>query len=250
MTDQYVFYLLYSFFQGFTEFLPISSSGHLNILEILHQGGDTRNLNYETTAHMGTLIALCLYLYSIGHFKINNIRLNFFPICIATVPGVLVGLALKFFDYSIVSIRIIGLSSIFGALLLYFAEAGYFKFTINNRFNKFLIAGIFQCLAFIPGFSRSGACITAFILLNENRKEASIFSLYLGLPIIGISFLGNITNINDFFIDGNVILIFFASFIFALLTLIYFIKLINNISFKPFIIYRLILGIILLTVFS
>ena len=250
MTDQYIFYLLYSFVQGFTEFLPISSSGHLNILEILHQGGNTRNLNYETTAHMGTLIALCFYLYSIGHFKMNNIRLNFFPICIATVPGVLVGLALKFFDYSIVSIRIIGLSSIFGALLLYFAEAAYFKFTIKNRFYKFLIAGILQCLAFFPGFSRSGACITAFLLLNENRKEASIYSLYLGLPIIGISFLGNITNINDFFIDSNVILIFFASFVFAFLTLIYFIKLINNISFKPFIIYRIILGIILLAVFS
>ena len=250
MTEKYIFYLFYSFIQGVTEFLPISSSGHLNILEILYNGADKRNLYYETTAHIGSLIALCLYLYSNGYFKLSNVKLNFFPICIATVPAILVGLILKFFDHSGVNLKIIGLSSILGALLLYFAEASSFKLIIKNRIYKFLLAGIFQCLAFIPGFSRSGACITAFLLFNENRRDASILSLYLGLPIISISFLGNVIDIDEFYLDFSVILIFFASFVFALITIIFFIKLINNISFKPFIIYRLLLGIIILTFFG
>ena len=247
MTEKSIFYLIYSFIQGFTEFLPISSSGHLNILEILYNESETRNIYYETTAHIGSLIALCFYLYINGHFKSNNIKNNFFPISIATIPAVIVGIALKFLGLSLINLKIIGFASILGAILLYYADSNhYFKINIKNKFFKFLFAGMFQCLAFIPGFSRSGACITAFLLLGENRKSSSILSLYLGIPIILISFLSNIIEIKDFYFDSNVLLIFFASFFFALITLIFFIKLINKISFKPFIVYRLFLGLFLI----
>jgi len=247
MTEKSIFYIIYSFIQGFTEFLPISSSGHLNILEILFNGSEIRNLHYETTAHFGSLIALCFYLYLNGHFKVINLKINFFPICIATIPAVIVGIIIKFFGYSLINLKIIGFASIFGAILLYFADSNHsFKIQISNKFYKYLIAGIFQCLAFIPGFSRSGACITAFLLLNENRRDSSILSLYLGLPIILISFFSNILEMNEFYFDYNIVLIFFASLLFALVTLIFFIKLINKISFKPFIFYRLFLGVILI----
>ena len=247
MTEKSIFYIIYSFIQGFTEFLPISSSGHLNILEILFNGSEIRNLHYETTAHFGSLIALCFYLYLNGHFKGINLKINFFPICIATIPAVIVGIIIKFFGYSLINLKIIGFASIFGAILLYFADSNHsFKIQISNKFYKYLIAGIFQCLAFIPGFSRSGACITAFLLLNENRRDSSILSLYLGLPIILISFFSNILEMNEFYFDYNIVLIFFASLLFALVTLIFFIKLINKISFKPFIFYRLFLGVILI----
>ena len=247
MTEKSIFYIIYSFIQGFTEFLPISSSGHLNILEILYNGSETRNLYYETTAHIGSLIALFFYLGTNGHFKLNNVKNYFFPICVATIPSVMVGIALKFLGYSLINLKIIGFASILGAILLYFADSyHFFKINIKNKFFKFLFAGIFQCLAFIPGFSRSGACITAFLLLGENRKSSSILGLYLGIPIILISFLSNIIEIKDFYFDSNVLLIFFASFLFALITLIFFIKLINKISFKPFIVYRLFLGLFLI----
>ena len=251
MTEKSIFYIIYSFIQGFTEFLPISSSGHLNILEILYNGSEIRNLYYETTAHIGSLLALCFYLCANGHFKLNNVKNYFFPIGVATIPAVIVGIALKFLGYSLINLKIIGFASILGAILLYFADSNhYFKINISNKFFKFLFAGMFQCLAFIPGFSRSGACITAFLLLGENRKSASILSLYLGIPIILISFFSNIIEIKDFYFDSNVVLIFFASFLFALITLIFFIKLINKISFKPFIIYRLFLGVFLILLIS
>ena len=247
MTEKSIFYIIYSFVQGFTEFLPISSSGHLNILELLFNENETRNIYYETTAHIGSLIALCFYLYINGHFKSYNVKNNFFPICIATIPAVIVGIALKFLGYSFINLKIIGFASILGAILLYFSDSNqYFKINIKNKFIKFLFAGIFQCLAFIPGFSRSGACITAFLLLGENRKSASVLSLYLGIPIILISFLSNIIEIKDFYFDSIILLIFFASFLFALITLIFFIKFINKISFKPFIVYRLFLGAFLI----
>lgn len=251
MTEKSIFYIFYSFIQGFTEFLPISSSGHLNILEILYNRNETRNLNYETTAHLGSLLALCFYLFINGHFKISNIKTNFFPISVATIPAIIVGGILTFFDYSLINLKIIGFASIFGAILLYLADSNHhLKIKINNKYYKYLFAGAFQCLAFVPGFSRSGACITAFLLLNENRKSASILSLYLGLPIILISFLSNIFAMKEFYFDSNVILIFLASLLFALITIIFFIKLINKISFKPFIIYRLFLGAILLLLVS
>ncbi len=63
MTIDYLFYALYSIIQGITEFIPISSSGHLNLLELLNDNNNSRNYLYETTAHFSSLLALVFYLY-------------------------------------------------------------------------------------------------------------------------------------------------------------------------------------------
>ena len=90
----YIFYPIYSIIQGITEFIPISSSGHLNILEIIVNNENSRNLLYETTAHMASLLALLLYLLKNDHFSKANIKLNFIPITLATIPAAIVGLTL------------------------------------------------------------------------------------------------------------------------------------------------------------
>ena len=74
---EYIFYTIYGLIQGITEFIPISSSGHLNIIEILFTKTDTRNLLYETTAHFASLLALLIYLFKNGHFKLSNFQSNF-----------------------------------------------------------------------------------------------------------------------------------------------------------------------------
>ena len=251
MTIDYLFYFLYSFIQGITEFIPISSSGHLNLLELLYNKGNSRNYLYETTAHFSSLLALVFYLYKQKHLEFNNIKLNFIPITLATIPAIVIGALLILFEVNFFSFQIIGYTSIIGGILLYLSDLKIFQvIKISDKKIKFLLAGLFQCLAFLPGFSSSGSCIFVFRLMGENRKNSSVMSLYLGMPIIFISFLSNIRDVDVIQFDFNLLIIFVFTFIFAYLTLRLFISHINDIGFKPFVIYRLIFGLIILFLLS
>jgi undecaprenyl-diphosphatase len=211
---------------------------------------NSRNLLYETTAHMASLLALLLYLLKNDHFSKVNIKLNFIPITLATIPAVIVGLTLITLQYDFVNIKLIGITSIVGAILLYISDIKIFhKMKIESLQLRFIIAGLFQCLAYLPGFSRSGSCIIAFRLLGETRKSSSVKSLYLGIPIILLSFISNLRNLESVSLDYNLLIIFFVTFITAYLTLIFFINFINKIGFKPFVIYRIILGVLILVLF-
>ncbi len=250
MTNENFFYIFYSIIQGITEFIPISSSGHLNIIELIFVNLEERNFLYETTAHFASLLALILYLYQNKYFEFSNIKVNFFPIFFATIPAVLVGFIMISLKVNIISLKIIGITSIIGGLMLYFSDMKQFqRLELKSRAIKFFLAGMFQCLAFIPGFSRSASCIIAFRLLGEERRVSSIYSLYLGIPIITISFLSNFKDFKNMVIDINLIIIFLVTFISAYITLNLFINFINKISFTPFVIYRILLGLIILSIF-
>tara|TARA_B100001059_G_scaffold2223_1_gene1824 strand:- start:947 stop:1699 length:753 start_codon:yes stop_codon:yes gene_type:complete len=250
MTNESFFYIFYSIIQGITEFIPISSSGHLNFIEFIFVNFEGRNFLYETTAHFSSLLALLLYLLKNQYFEFTNIKINFFPIIFATIPAVLVGYIMISLKIDVISLRIIGYSSILGGLMLYFSDKQKFqRVKIKSRLLKFFVAGIFQCLAFIPGFSRSASCIIAFRLLGEERRDSSIFSLYLGIPIITVSFLSNFRDLGNMIIDINLIIIFFITFVSAYITLSLFINFINKISFTPFVIYRILFGLIILNIF-
>ena len=250
MTNENFFYIFYSLIQGITEFIPISSSGHLNIIELIFVNLEERNFLYETTAHFASLLALLLYLLKNKYLEFSNIKVNFFPIIFATVPAVLVGFIMISLKINIISLKIIGFASIFGGLMLYFSDMKQFqRLEVKSRVLKFFLAGVFQCLAFIPGFSRSASCIIAFRLLGEERRVSSIYSLYLGMPIIAISFLSNFKDLKNMFIDINLVIIFIVTFISAYITLNLFINFINKISFTPFVIYRILLGLIILSIF-
>ncbi len=247
MTSEIIFYIFYSLIQGITEFIPISSSGHLNILEIFLKSIESRNFLYETSAHFASLLALIIYLLTHDHFTKSNIKDNFKVLVYATMPAVFLGLVFKFYDLNFISLKLIAYTSIIGAVLLYISDKSErFQLKVANKNTKFILAGIFQCLAFLPGFSRAGSCIIAFRLLGEDRKYSSIYSLYMGIPIIGLSFFSNINYFETFIFDKNLIIIFITTFIVAYTTLSVFIRVINRISFTPFVIYRIIMGIILL----
>ena len=249
MTNENFLYIFYSLVQGITEFIPISSSGHLNIIELIFVNLEERNFLYETTAHFASLLALFLYLLRNKYFEFSNIKVNFFPIIFATVPAVLVGFIMISLKINIISLKIIGFASIFGGLMLYFSDKKQFqRLKVKSRVLRFFLAGVFQCLAFIPGFSRSASCIIAFRLLGEERKVSSIYSLYLGIPIILISFLSNFKDLKNTVIEINLVIIFIVTFISAYITLNLFINFINKISFTPFVVYRILLGLIILSI--
>jgi len=250
MTNENFFYIFYSLIQGITEFIPISSSGHLNLIEFIFTSSGERKFLYETTAHFSSLLALLLYLFKNKYFEFGNIKVNFFPIVFATIPAVLVGFIMISLKINIISLKIIGFASIFGGLMLYISDMKQFqKLKVMSTPLKFVLAGIFQCLAFIPGFSRSASCIIAFRLLGEERKASSIFSLYLGIPIIVISFLSNLRHLKSMIVDINLIIIFFVTFVSAYITLNLFINYINKMSFTPFVVYRILLGLFILNIF-
>ncbi len=246
MTYDNIFYILYSLIQGITEFIPVSSSGHLNILEIIFKNVESRNFLYETSAHFASLLALLLYLFIHEHLSKTNIRTNFKFIVYATIPAVFLGLIFKFYNLSFISLKLIGYTSIIGAILLYISDKMKYRVNFEGKSTKFIIAGLFQCLAFLPGFSRAGSCIIAFRLVGEDRKYSSIYSLYMGVPIIGLSFFSNLKNFENFFIDKNLTIIFVTTFFTTYITVFLFIKIINRIGFTPFVIYRILIGIILL----
>ena len=251
MTNFEFFYIYYGLIQGITEFIPISSSGHLNILEIFFKSLESRNYLYETSAHFASLLALLLYLFVNKHFSNSNIKAYWKILIYATVPAIILGLILKFYDVSYVSLELIGYTSIAGAILLYVSDkTKRFKLKIKKRSTKFILAGFFQCLAFLPGFSRAGSCIIAFRIFEEDRKYSSIYSLYMGIPIICLSFFSNIKEFENFIVDKNLSIIFITSFFAAYFTISVFIKAINKIGFTPFVIYRILLGLILLIYLS
>jgi undecaprenyl-diphosphatase len=255
-------YFLIGIIQGVTEFLPISSSGHLVLFAQLTNWED-QGLFTDIAVHFGTLFAVIIYLRkdiyyfftNIFQFKILEDQI-IFKIILATLPAIILG----YFIYDYVSlyfrsIQLIALSSIVFAIILFFADRVKMESKGWNRvtYIEALIVGLFQVLAFIPGASRAGVTVTGARLLGYDRVNAARFSMILSIPIILASMTLSLINIlNEEYVAVNLYQSFFASlvaFITALLSIIFLMRFIKKANFNIFIIYRIVLGIILLVIY-
>ena len=255
-------YFLIGVIQGVTEFLPISSSGHLVLFAQLTNWED-QGLFTDIAVHFGTLFAVVIYLRKdIYYFFTNIFQFKIFEdqiilkIILATLPAIILG----YFIYDYVSlyfrnIQLIALSSIVFAIILFFVDRAK---TENKSWNKItyknaLIVGLFQVLAFIPGASRAGVTITGARLLGYDRLNSARFSMILSIPIILASMTLSLINIlNEEYVAVNLYQSFFASlvaFITALLSIMFLMRFIKKANFNIFIIYRIVLGIILLVIY-
>ena len=255
-------FILIGIIQGVTEFLPISSSGHLVLFAQLTNWED-QGLFTDIAVHFGTLFAVLIYLRKdIYYFFINIFQFKIFEdqiifkIILATLPAIILG----YFIYDYVSlyfrsIQLIALSSIIFAIILFFADRVKMESKSWNKITyiEALVVGLFQVLAFIPGASRAGVTITGARLLGYDRVNAARFSMILSIPIILASMTLSFINIfNEEYVAVNVYQSFFASlvaFITALLSIMFLMRFIKKANFNIFIIYRIILGIILLVVY-
>ena len=252
-------YFIIGIVQGFTEFLPVSSSGHLVLVSQLTSWQD-QGLFTDVAVHVGTLLAVIIYLRS----HITSLIKSFFSfqltqndnlikIIIATIPAVIVG----FFIFDFVQIyfrdiKVVAVTSVIFAALLFVAD--HFKIKIsswdNMSYFQAFIIGVFQVLAFIPGASRAGVTITGARFLGFDRSSAAIFSMLLSIPIILASlFLTSLDLISSSQVNINLYQSLYAAIvacITALVSINIMMRIIQSSTFNIFIIYRVLLGFILL----
>lgn len=256
--------LLLALIQGITEFLPISSSAHLILAPYLF-GYEDQGLAFDVAVHLGSLLAVVYYFRqqiiditrdwfkSLRQQKHNtqNAKMGWY-IIVATIPVVIVGgLFAGLVSTTLRSPSVIAVTTIVFGLLLWWADQrGKGQRQLKQlSWRDVLIIGLMQAIAIIPGTSRSGITMTAALMLGFDRQSASRFSFLIAIPTIAMSSLYMIAklmtsshSIDWFTLAAGVIFSAMA----ALLSITYFLRFIERIGMLPFVIYRLLLGLILI----
>jgi undecaprenyl-diphosphatase len=252
--------------QGFTEFLPISSSAHLILVPVLTSWED-QGLAFDVALHVGSLAAVVLYFRLelaamiaswcrslAGHGTDTEARLAWWVI-LATIPVGVAGLIFQ----NIIKVEMRSPLIMVGGLIVFGLLLGYADWRRRGSRNEYqlnlrdvLLIGAAQALALIPGTSRSGITMTAALLLGMNREASARFSFLLSIPVIllagGLETLGLLESSLDvdwWAMAGGTL----VSGISAYLCIHFFLVFIKRIGMQPFVVYRLILGIALLWLF-
>lgn len=250
--------------EGFTEFLPISSTGHLLLAQDLIGYKDTAEI-FAVVVQMGALGAVVWYYKedlagkTKDLFKGSKQAKQFWKIwIIATLPACVGGLLMvKVFDFSVNSL-VIALALIIGGVIIWLIE-NYHKTKpskLKPQFDKITTrqafgVGLYQVLALVPGVSRSGATIMGGVLCGFDRVTATAFSFYLSIPILFIAGAYKIVDGYDelsTISGGGVALLagVVASFITSFVVIGWLLKYVAKHDFKIFAYYRIILGLLIL----
>ena len=242
---------LLSLIQGITEFIPISSSSHL-ILFSNYTNFEEQSLLIDVSLHIGSFLAVLCYFYKDILDFIKN-KILFLKILISSIPVMIVGFFLVETNLieNLRNIKVIAWTTLIFGILLYFSDKRDLSKNIKSNFSfkSAIFIGAFQILSLIPGVSRSGITLTAARILNFNRFDSAKISFLLSLPTLGaVSLFGlnntlSSNNINFSLINMLCILL---SFLFSILTIKYFLYFVKKSSLNIFVIYRVLLGIILL----
>lgn len=252
--------------QGLTEFLPVSSSGHLILLPNLTNMAD-QGQAIDVAVHVGTLFAVVLYFWSdvkrglIGIPKMLTGDLSdpgaklAFLLAVATIPVILFGLALKMtgLDEGLRSITVIGWTMLIFGIVLYWADQAGKNIKTDAEWNlkDAIIMGLWQAVALIPGTSRSGITITAARQLGYKREDAAKLSMLMSIPTIlasGVLLGLEVISDADAALARDAAIGAVFAFVAAMLALTLMMRLLKSVSFTPYVIYRVALGIILLVI--
>jgi undecaprenyl-diphosphatase len=245
--------IVLSLIQGITEFLPISSSSHLILIS---DKFDFKNqdLTIDVSLHIGSFIAIMFFFRKdILNFFENKIL--FFYILISSLPIMIVGYLMveSSFIEKIRNIEVIAWTTTLFGILLYISDKFKLDKSIekNLNFKSIFFIGLLQIFSLIPGVSRSGIAITAARLLKFKRVDSAKLSFLLSIPILGAVSIFGLKNIilseNLSFTQVNLFSII-ISFLFSLITIKFFLKYINKFSLNIFVYYRVILGLVLLSI--
>lgn len=253
--------------EGLTEFAPVSSTGHMIIFDDLwlktdeFLGGPSAN-TFKIVIQLGSILAVVFVFWKrilslIGLYKIegeSTSKFNVIHVIVGVLPAGVFGLLFEdFIDEHLFSIETVIIGLIVGAFFMIVADKfGPDKPPIQSldeiSYSKALKVGIIQCISLWPGFSRSGSTISGGVLLGLDHKTAADFTFIMAVPIMlgasGLSLLKNWQDISmdhiSFYIVG-----FITAFVFALISIKFFLKLISRIKLVPFAVYRIALAAVL-----
>jgi len=258
---------LLAIIQGITEFLPISSSGHL-IIPAEIWGWPDQGLVFDVAVHLGSFVAVVYYFrlrileliwawfQSISRRDTSEESKLAWLIILATVPAGVTGFLLNdLVSQYARSIALVGSTSIVFGLLLYVSDGrkGKNGTLTDLTWKSALFIGFAQVLALLPGTSRSGVTMTAGLMMNMSRHAASQFSFLLAIPIIAAS---GLLELAQFYQSGATtsdwLIVLYGALLSAVVSYFcihYFLQLIQRTGFLPFVIYRVLLGLFLLTIY-
>lgn len=257
--------------EGLTEFAPVSSTGHMIIVDdFLFQSKELFSEpvanTFKIVIQLGSILAVVIvfkdrFLNLLGLKKnlkgqeLNTSRLKLSQVIVGLIPAGVLGLLFDdYIDEHLFNIKTVAIGLIIGAILMIIAD----KFgpkdpktkTVDQiTYKQALIVGLVQCISLWPGFSRSGSTISGGVLAGMNHSTASSFTFIMAVPIMaGASFLSLLKNWEYFSLDVLPFFIvgFISAFIFALVSIRFFLKLIDKIKLTPFAIYRIVLAVIIL----
>jgi undecaprenyl-diphosphatase len=266
--------LILGFVEGLTEFAPVSSTGHMIIVDDmwLHSkelfSMPVAN-TFKVVIQLGSILAVVIVfkdrfinMLHLNRSKKNGAesKLGFSHVIVGIIPAGIIGVLFEdYIDEHLFSINTVVIGLIAGAILMIIADfvqrKGHLKKldTVDKiSYMQALGMGLFQCLGLWPGFSRSGSTMAGGVLLGMSHRAAADFTFIMAVPIMagasGISLLKNWEHFTmdalPFFIAG-----FISAFVFALLSIKFFLKLIDKVKLVPFAIYRIVLGLLILVLY-
>jgi undecaprenyl-diphosphatase len=248
---------LIAIIEGLTEFLPISSTGHMMITTAVLGMEVTPFVKLFTIAiQLGAILSVVV-LYFKSFFKSVNFYLK---LVVAFIPSAIAGLLLgDWIDTQLENVFGVAIALFVGGIVLLFVDKWFKKPNIHSNddvsYLKAFKIGVFQCIALFPGVSRSGATIIGGMSQKLTRQAAAEFSFFLAVPTM---FAATAKKLLDFYKDGVVVnsqeikLLLFGNlvaFIVAVLAIKFFIGVLNKYGFKYFGFYRIIVGGILIVLF-
>lgn len=252
--------------QGITEFLPISSSAHLILLPWL-MGWEDQGLGFDLAVHLGTLTAVVVYfrreLIAMSHDWFQSVarrepigesRLAW-AVILGTIP---VGIAGLLFQDAVATIlrapMVIAVTTVAYGLLLWWADARWRgeRDEHSLTWRDVLIVGCAQALALVPGTSRSGITMTAALMCGLSREGAARFSFLLAIPVTALA--GGLIIVELILrpqpVDWSMLWLgALISAVTAFLCIHYFLRLLTRFGFTPYVVYRLLLGLLIVVVF-
>lgn len=262
--------LILGFVEGMTEFAPVSSTGHMIIVDDMwlkteeFLGMYPAN-TFKIVVQLGSILAVVVVMWKrmlnlVGLYKIDGQsksvkgHFNLLHVIVGMLPAVILGFAFKdFIDDHLFKVEHVIYALVAGALLMITADKLAPKRPKVDSLDKISYGlafkvGLVQCLSLWPGFSRSGATISGGVLFGMSHRVAADFTFIMAVPIMaGASLVSVLKNWDTLSMDyfGFYVVGFISSFIFALLSIKFFLALISKVKLMPFAIYRIVLAAVL-----
>lgn len=249
--------------EGLTEFLPISSTGHLIIAQHILNFEDAEEI-FTVVIQVGAIAAVIWYFRQdlfrrvAALFRREKQAIRFWTLlAIGTIPAGMLGLLIDSQMEHITTPSVVAIALILGGIVLWLVDRKPVERKKDEpeidkiNFKQAWYVGIGQCLALIPGVSRSGATIMSGLFAGMDRATATAFSFYLSIPVLILASAYKLVKHNDAIgtISGGVpaiLLGIVAAFFTALLAVAWLLKYISRHNFRPFAYYRIIVGVVLL----